>query len=56
MRSIAKTKLFIGESWILDVRFSGDAQFYPSADTLIQGAHYPTETAMDKLAANVKEQ
>uniref|UniRef100_A0A914EJC3 Pre-mRNA-splicing factor SYF2 n=1 Tax=Acrobeloides nanus TaxID=290746 RepID=A0A914EJC3_9BILA len=34
----------------------GDAQFYPSADTLIQGAHYPTETAMDKLAANVKEQ
>ena len=33
---------------------SGAEQFYPSADTLIQGSHYPTTSALDKMADNAK--
>ncbi|KJH53364.1 SYF2 splicing factor [Dictyocaulus viviparus] len=34
----------------------GDDQFYPTADTLIHGAHYPTSSAMEKLVQDVKGQ
>jgi pre-mRNA-splicing factor SYF2 len=34
----------------------GEEQFYPTANTLIHGAHYPTETAMNKLAEDVRNQ
>ncbi|VDN60052.1 unnamed protein product [Dracunculus medinensis] len=34
----------------------GNADFYPTADTLVSGSHYPTEAAMDKLAESIKDQ
>ncbi|TKR58428.1 hypothetical protein L596_029873 [Steinernema carpocapsae] len=34
----------------------GDDQFYPDANTLIHGAHYPTDSAKDKLVKNVDAQ
>ncbi|CAB3402558.1 unnamed protein product [Caenorhabditis bovis] len=34
----------------------GDDQFYPTADTLIHGSHYPTTSAMEKLVNDVKGQ
>ncbi|KAE9415757.1 hypothetical protein Angca_004477 [Angiostrongylus cantonensis] len=34
----------------------GEDQFYPTANTLIHGAHYPTSAAMEKLAEDVKGQ
>jgi len=34
----------------------GEEEFYPSANTLIQGSHYPTESAMNKLTTNIDEQ
>ncbi|GMR32354.1 hypothetical protein PMAYCL1PPCAC_02549 [Pristionchus mayeri] len=30
--------------------FVGEEQFYPSADTLIQGSHYPTSSALDRMS------
>lgn len=33
--------------------FSGDEEFYPRADTLIHGTHYPTETAMNRLTEDL---
>lgn len=34
----------------------GEKEFYPDANTLIQGSHYPTNKAMDKLSADIKNQ
>jgi len=34
----------------------GEEQFYPSVDTPIQGAHYPTRKALDRLAEDVQKQ
>ncbi|KAI1730910.1 SYF2 splicing factor domain-containing protein [Ditylenchus destructor] len=34
----------------------GEEQFYPSADTLIQGSHYPTDNALNKLSDDVRKQ
>jgi len=34
----------------------GEQEFYPTADTLIHGSHYPTDAAMDKLSADVQNQ
>ncbi|PAV60443.1 hypothetical protein WR25_10580 [Diploscapter pachys] len=34
----------------------GAEQFYPSANTLIQGSHYPTTSAMDRLSKDVMGQ
>ncbi|KAL3990834.1 Pre-mRNA-splicing factor SYF2 [Acanthocheilonema viteae] len=31
-------------------------EFYPGADTLISGAHYPTDAALNKLAEDIKAQ
>uniref|UniRef100_A0A915DNW1 Pre-mRNA-splicing factor SYF2 n=1 Tax=Ditylenchus dipsaci TaxID=166011 RepID=A0A915DNW1_9BILA len=33
-----------------------EEQFYPGADTLIQGSHYPTDGALDKLSEDVRKQ
>jgi len=30
--------------------------FYPTSNTLIQGSHYPSKSAMDRLAADVEKQ
>lgn len=32
------------------VYFSGEEQFYPTGDTLIQGGHYPTSSALDRMS------
>uniref|UniRef100_A0A914ZR02 Pre-mRNA-splicing factor SYF2 n=1 Tax=Parascaris univalens TaxID=6257 RepID=A0A914ZR02_PARUN len=34
----------------------GADQFYPSANTLITGSHYPTDAAMEKLAEDINAQ
>uniref|UniRef100_A0A914DQJ0 Pre-mRNA-splicing factor SYF2 n=1 Tax=Acrobeloides nanus TaxID=290746 RepID=A0A914DQJ0_9BILA len=34
----------------------GADQFYPTADTLIQGSHYPTDSSLNKLVEDVKGQ
>ncbi|KAL3117933.1 hypothetical protein niasHT_005176 [Heterodera trifolii] len=34
----------------------GEDQFYASANTLIQGSHYPTDKALDKLSEDVHNQ
>nr|CAD2178420.1 unnamed protein product [Meloidogyne enterolobii] len=34
----------------------GEEQFYPSANTLIQGSHYPTDKALDRLSEDVHNQ
>uniref|UniRef100_A0A7E4ZZ29 Pre-mRNA-splicing factor SYF2 n=1 Tax=Panagrellus redivivus TaxID=6233 RepID=A0A7E4ZZ29_PANRE len=34
----------------------GEDQFYPSANTMIQGSHYPTKNALDKLSSDVQGQ
>ncbi|KAI6191183.1 Pre-mRNA-splicing factor SYF2 [Aphelenchoides bicaudatus] len=34
----------------------GDEEFYPTANTLIQGSHYPTESAMSKLTGDLQAQ
>jgi len=34
----------------------GDEQFYPTSDTLIQGSHYPTSSAIDRLSEDVEKQ
>ncbi|KAI6174042.1 Pre-mRNA-splicing factor SYF2 [Aphelenchoides besseyi] len=34
----------------------GDEEFYPTANTLITGSHYPTDAAMNKLVAEVDKQ
>lgn len=34
----------------------GEAQFYPTVDTMIHGTHYPTQNALDKLSEDVKGQ
>lgn len=34
----------------------GEEQFYPSANTLIAGSHYPTDAALDKLKDDVMAQ
>uniref|UniRef100_A0AC34R3C7 Pre-mRNA-splicing factor SYF2 n=1 Tax=Panagrolaimus sp. JU765 TaxID=591449 RepID=A0AC34R3C7_9BILA len=34
----------------------GEDQFYPTVNTMIHGSHYPTKTALDKLAEDVKGQ
>uniref|UniRef100_A0A914Y3X4 Pre-mRNA-splicing factor SYF2 n=1 Tax=Panagrolaimus superbus TaxID=310955 RepID=A0A914Y3X4_9BILA len=34
----------------------GDDQFYPGVNTMIQGSHYPTKTALDKLSGDVHTQ
>ncbi|VDM99381.1 unnamed protein product [Thelazia callipaeda] len=34
----------------------GADEFYPGADTLISGTHYPTDTALNKLAEDIKAQ
>ncbi|KAH7709596.1 GCIP-interacting protein p29 [Aphelenchoides avenae] len=34
----------------------GEEEFYPTANTLIQGSHYPTDAALDKLSNDVHGQ
>lgn len=34
----------------------GPQQFYPTANTLIQGSHYPTEKGLDRLSEDVQNQ
>uniref|UniRef100_A0A1I7YMJ7 Pre-mRNA-splicing factor SYF2 n=1 Tax=Steinernema glaseri TaxID=37863 RepID=A0A1I7YMJ7_9BILA len=34
----------------------GEDQFYPTANTLIHGSHYPTDSAKDKLVKDVEQQ
>jgi hypothetical protein len=34
----------------------GEDQFYPSANTLIQGSHYPTDKGLDRLSEDVHNQ
>ncbi|ETN76536.1 SYF2 splicing factor [Necator americanus] len=34
----------------------GEEQFYPTANTLIHGSHYPTSAAMERLSEDVKGQ
>lgn len=36
--------------------FSGEDQFYPNANTLIQGSHYPTQCSLEKLSSDVQKQ
>uniref|UniRef100_A0A915NW00 Pre-mRNA-splicing factor SYF2 n=1 Tax=Meloidogyne floridensis TaxID=298350 RepID=A0A915NW00_9BILA len=39
-----------------DTGFAREEQFYPSANTLIQGSHYPTDKALDRLSEDVHNQ
>ncbi|KAE9553315.1 hypothetical protein FO519_003481 [Halicephalobus sp. NKZ332] len=34
----------------------GEDQFYPTANTMIHGSHYPTQAALNKLSSDVKGQ
>ena len=36
--------------------FSGEEQFYPTANTLVQGSYYPTDKALDRLSEDVHNQ
>uniref|UniRef100_A0A7I4XV78 Pre-mRNA-splicing factor SYF2 n=1 Tax=Haemonchus contortus TaxID=6289 RepID=A0A7I4XV78_HAECO len=42
-----------GESYKKMREIVGEDQFYPTANTLIHGSHYPTSAAMEKLAQDV---
>ncbi|KAK6022046.1 SYF2 splicing factor [Ostertagia ostertagi] len=45
-----------GESYKKMREIVGVDQFYPTANTLIHGSHYPTSAAMEKLAQDVQGQ
>lgn len=36
--------------------YRGEAEFYPTSNTLISGSHYPTDAALDRLVTDVNAQ